>query len=48
VRQTQLALVAPRPMAEASGLAVRDLPFESPLLAQRALLAAGQAPKTRR
>lgn len=32
VRQTQMALVAPRPMAEASGLAVFDLPFESPLL----------------
>jgi DNA-binding transcriptional LysR family regulator len=27
-----MALVAPRPMAEASGLAVFDLPFESPLL----------------
>jgi DNA-binding transcriptional LysR family regulator len=33
VRQTQLALVAPRPMAEASGLVVRDLPIPSPMLA---------------
>jgi DNA-binding transcriptional LysR family regulator len=33
VRQTHLALVAPRPMAEASGLAVLDLPVASPMLA---------------
>ena len=32
VRATSLALVAPRPMAEASGLAVHDLPFEMPPL----------------
>lgn len=33
VRLTHLALVAPRPMAEASGLAVLDLPFDPPELA---------------
>lgn len=33
VRQTHLALVAPRPMAEASGLTVRDLPITAPMLA---------------
>jgi DNA-binding transcriptional LysR family regulator len=32
VRVTGLALVAPRPMAEATGLAVKDLPFDTPLL----------------
>lgn len=32
-RRTHLALVAPRPMAEASGLAVLDLPMASPMLA---------------
>lgn len=33
VRRTHLALLAPRPMAEASGLAVLDLPIEAPTLA---------------
>lgn len=32
VRNTEFALVAPRPMAEASGLAVHDLPFDAPML----------------
>jgi DNA-binding transcriptional LysR family regulator len=32
VRQSHLALVAPRPMAEASGLVVLDLPIPSPML----------------
>jgi len=33
VRRTRLALVAPRPMAETSGLAVLDLPFTLPAFA---------------
>ena len=33
VRQTQLALFAPRPLARESGLAVLDLPFEVTSLA---------------